>query len=85
MQFPVGALYTQKGEVDKKMALTFYRKYGKTHTPNKSRRVDKGNKKKARRIFRANQWDGWERKRAGTLAPVFRPSKTELIHEWKHF
>ena len=48
---------------------------------NKTRRFDKGKKKKRRRNLRADHCDGWSRKRAGGLKPAFRTSKSVLYEE----
>ena len=44
----------------------------------KNRRTSRGRKKKNRRCYRAYSADGWERKRAGGLAPQYRTSKAIL-------
>jgi hypothetical protein len=63
------------------MGLTYYRIYD---APLKSRsgRQMKGRKKKHRRMNRASNRDGWERKQAGGLAPAFRPSKKNIDNEY---
>ena len=62
------------------MAYTYYRIYGNP-LGKKKKRIGRGRKKKARRIHWAGTRDGWQRKRAGRLAPAFRPSKVELHTE----
>ena len=47
----------------------------------KNRRISGGRKKKDRRCDRADSADGWERKRAGRLAPQHRTSKAVLRDE----
>ena len=59
---------------------TGYRIYGGVHNKG-SRRKNKGLSKKKRRMLRAHSADGWSRKRAGSLAPQFHPSKRELVNQ----
>ena len=59
---------------------TGYRIYNGVHDTG-SRRRNKGLSKKKRRMLRAHSADGWERKRAGRLAPQFYPSKRELTNQ----
>lgn len=62
------------------MAYTFYRIFN-SPLGKKKKRIGRGRKKKARRIYWADARDGGRRKRAGRLSPAFRPSKVELHTE----
>ena len=48
------------------------------------RRIAKGQKKKKRRVFRAIDADGWERKKANGLRPQRVTSKSLLRSALKH-
>ena len=62
------------------MSNTCYRIYGSPKSKNK-KSINRGRKKKARRISWASAKDGGRRKRAGSLSPAFRPSKKYLYSE----
>ena len=49
--------------------------------PVTNRKVSKGRKKKVQRMHRAWKSDGYQRKRAGSLSPVFKSSKAILREE----
>lgn len=57
----------------------YRRKFGVNYVS--VRRTSKGRKKKVRRMNKAWENDGFQRKRAGGLSPVFKSSKSYLREE----
>jgi len=62
-----------------------YRNYGglkRIGILGSNRRTLRGRKKKIRRMSKASQNDGWQRKKAGGLAPAFHSSKKDFKEEY---